>query len=200
MISTPARPDPLWWHSAAHPIPTRVGSVLACLVVALTVAAPGCTRHRSAGPPAAPTPALATQGTTTLVLFFVGEQGLLRREQREVAELPNATPARVRLVLDELLGGSRAGLASPMPWAASVQAVFTDRQGRVFVDLSPSPEPLIAGTSAELAFVYSIVNSIAANCPGVVGVQLLVGGKEVATLGHVNLSRPLSPNLDVVEP
>lgn len=147
-----------------------------------------------------PTAVVAGQGTATLVLFFVGEQGQLRREPREVAELPGGTQARVRLVLDELLGGSRSGLASPMPWAVSVQTVFADREGHVFIDLSPPPQPAIAGTSAELAFVYSIVNSVVANCPGVAGVQLLFGGREVSTLGNIDLRRPLSPNLDVVEP
>lgn len=174
--------------------------LVAWLVLALVVTAPGCARRRPSAPPAMPTAAVTGQGTATLVLFFVGEQGQLRREPREVAELPGATQARVRLVLDELLGGSRSGLASPMPWAVSVQTVFADREGHVFVDLSPPPQPSIAGTSAELAFVYSIVNSVVANCPGVVGVQLLFGGREVATLGNVDLRRPLAPNLDVVEP
>ncbi|HPC81964.1 MAG TPA: GerMN domain-containing protein [Thermoanaerobaculaceae bacterium] len=169
------------------------------VVLGLAMAALGCGR-RAAAPAAVATPVAARPGTSTLVLFFVGEQGRLRRESREVAELPAATQARVRLVLDELLGGSRSGLASPMPWAVTVQAVFADRAGNVFVDLSAPPQPSVAGTSAELAFVYSIVNSVVANCPGVAGVQLLIGGKEVATVGNIDLRRPLAPNLDVVEP
>lgn len=200
MTSTPARPDARRSRTTVPVLAARPGRLAAWLVVALAVAAPGCARRPPSAPPSMPAAVADSQGTATLVLFFVGEEGRLRREAREVAELPAATQARVRLVLDELLGGSRTGLASPMPWAVTVQAVFADRKGHVFVDLSPPPQPSVAGTSAELAFVYSIVNSVVANCPGVVGVQLLFGGKELPSIGNLDLRRPLPPNLDAVEP
>jgi len=197
---TPAGPQPKARRLAPSGLATGLRWLPVALVFGLAVAAPGCARRRPSAPPAMPTAVVASQETTTLVLFFVGEHGLLRREPREVAELPSGTQARVHLVLDELLGGSHSGLASPIPWAVSVQTVFADRKGQVFVDFSSPSQPSIAGTSAELAFVYSIVNSVVANCPGVVGVQLLFGGKEISTLGNLDLRRPLAPNLDVVEP
>jgi len=59
--------------------------LVAWLVLALVITTPGCARRRPSAPPAMPTAAVTGQGTATLVLFFVGEQGLLRREPREVA-------------------------------------------------------------------------------------------------------------------
>ena len=56
------------------------------------------------------------------------------------------------------------------------------------------------GTDGEVALAYATVNSVIANCPGVRRVQVLLGGRQVTTLGHLDLSRPLSPNLNLVAP
>jgi hypothetical protein len=175
----------------------RAGVVIAG--AAILVAITGCGRTQPSQP-GSTEPQVARNASTPLVLFFVGEDGRLRRETRDVPELPEAPQARARLVLEELLAGSRQGLLSPLPWAAAVQAVFIDREGNAYVDLSPPSEPAIAGTSAELAFVYSVVNTVVANCPGVHRVQVLFGGKEIESYGNIALSRPLPPGLDVVAP
>lgn len=145
----------------------------------------------------APIPA-ATAGT--VVLYFVGEDGRLRREAREVPEVPASTPALVRLVLDELLTGSREGLTSPFPWATNIQAVLVDSAGTAFVDLSPPPADAPEGSSVEVTLVYAVVNSITANCRGIERVQILFGGREIETLGHIDLSRPLTASADVGNP
>jgi hypothetical protein len=171
-------------------------------VLALLVTVVALSRRRSAPPPApaagatpAPTPA-----PRKLVLFFPGDDAMLHRELREVPELPEGNPLRIRLVVEELVAGSRDGYAPAFSWAAIVQAVFVDRQGNAYVDLSPPPADGSAGTDGELALAYSTVNSVIANCPEVRRVQVLLGGRQVTTLGHLDLSRPLSPNLKLVAP
>jgi len=151
-------------------------------------------------PATAPETAAPTPIPGHLVLFFPGDDTLLHREAREVPELPTGSAARVRLVLEELMAGSRDGNASVFPWAAGVQAVFVDREGNAYVDLSPPPPDAIAGTETELALAYATTNSVVANCPGVEKLQLLFGGQQVATLGHLDFSRPLAPKLDLVAP
>jgi hypothetical protein len=158
-------------------------------------------RHRApAAPPAIAEPERPTPVPGTLVLFFPGNDALLHRETREVPELPAGALARIRLVLDELLAGSREGLPPAFPWPGSVQAVFLDRDGNAYVDLSPPPADAPKGTEIEATIAYATVNSVVANCPGVRRVQLLFGGREVATLGHLDLSQPLSPNLQFIAP
>lgn len=169
--------------------------VIAAIMLARTPrgSAPG-----SDGPPGALTP---TAASGTLVLYFVAEDGRLRREGREVPEVPASTPALIRLVLDELLTGSRVGLTSPFPWATNVQAVLVDNQGTAYVDLSPPPgEDPPTGSSVEATLVYAIVDSITVNCRGIERVQILFGGREIETLGHIDLSRPLAANADFVNP
>jgi hypothetical protein len=145
--------------------------------------------------PAAPTPV-----TTKVYLFFPGDDTLLHREIREVPELSTAGTTRIRSVVEELLVGSQSGLAPAFPWAATVEAVFVDRNNNAFVDLSPPPEDAIQGTDTELMLAYAVVNSVVANCTGIERVQLLFGGHEVQTLGHLDLSRPLPARPQLVAP
>jgi hypothetical protein len=135
-----------------------------------------------------------------IVLFFVGENGRLRRENRAVPDIPEGTIERAQLAVDELLAGSQQGLASPFPWAVSRQALFIDRHGNAYVDFSPPPSDTTFGTASEIAFAYATVNTIVANCSGVERVQLLFGGREIQTLGHLDLSRPLAPRPELITP
>jgi len=175
-------------------------AALAVLAVFATVVV--LSRHRTPPPPAlatATTPA-PTPVPGVLVLFFPADDTLLHREARQVPEVPAAIGARIRLVVEELIAGSREGYAPAVPWAATVQAVFVDRDGNAYVDLSTPPEGVIEGADGEFAFAFSTVNSVVTNCPGVRRVQVLLGGREVATLGHLDLSRPLPPDLEIVAP
>ena len=57
---------------------------------------------------------------------------------------------------------------------------------------------LPGGSNAEMTAVYSIVDSIAVNFPGIKQVKLLVGGKTVETLkGHLDLRGPLAPDFSL---
>lgn len=179
---------------ALRPIVATVAVVAMLAVVVLL-----SLRHRApAPPPAAAEPEPPTAVPGKLVLFFPADDALLHREAREVPDLPGGALPRIRLVLEELIAGSREGFAPAFPWSPTVQAVFLDREGDAFLDLSAPPADLPTGSEAELAMAYATVNSVVANCPGVRRVQLLFGGHEVATLGHLDLSHPLGPNLELV--
>jgi germination protein M len=140
-----------------------------------------------------PTPTPAPE--QRVILLFVGTDGLLHPELRSVP-LPEEVHARIRVVMDELLAGPRstARLAPPVPYEASLNAVFVNSEGQAFVDLTAPPGPL-TGSSTELMLTYGVVNSIILNCPEISAVQVLFGGHEVDTLtGHLDLSRPLVLN------
>ena len=58
---------------------------------------------------------------------------------------------------------------------------------------------LPGGSRAELLTVYSIVNTIVTNFPAVSRVQLVVNDQITSSLGgHVDLSRPLPPDMTLV--
>ena len=151
--------------------------------------APGRARPVPADQLPTPTPPPEQQ----VVLLFLGDDGQLHPELRTVP-LPGEVGARARVVVEQLLAGSAGGLAPVVPYAADVNAVFVDDRGNAFVDLSAPPEPL-EGSHIELALAYAVVDSVLLNCPELRAVQLLFGGREVATLtGHLDLSRPLVLN------
>ena len=140
-----------------------------------------------------PTPTPAPE--QRIILLFAGRDGMLHPELRSVP-LPDELHERIRVVMSELLVGPRSAsrLSPPVPYQASLEAVFVDQHGNAYVDLTAPPQAL-EGSSTELMLAYGVVNSIILNCPEVSAVQILFGGHEVDTLtGHLDLSRPLVLN------
>jgi spore germination protein GerM len=107
---------------------------------------------------------------------------------------------QLRTVVEELVRGSTTGLASPLPVDTKVLDVFVSARGVAFVSLSKEATGgLTGGSTAELLTVYSVVNSITANFPAVKRVQLLLDDRPVVTFaGHVDVSRPLPPDMTFV--
>lgn len=133
-------------------------------------------------------------------LFYVSEDGLrLSAIERDVPFAEGIEQAR------EIVAAQIAPVAEPLvsavPPGTTLRGVFVTDQGDAYVDLSrevAAAHP--GGTLNELLTVYTIVNALTANLPAVQSVQLLVEGKEVATLaGHVDLRGPLAKNLDWIE-
>jgi len=158
--------------------------------------ASACSKAPSPPPPA---PAPARGQSAFLVLAFPGEDLLLHRETREVPELPESPEAQAKVVLQELFAGPRGPFAPVAWWPAAVQEVLQDGRGTFFVNIVPAP-PTTMGSEGELALSAAVATTLALNVKAVKQVQLLFEGKEVATLGHLDFSRPLPPRWDLVAP
>jgi hypothetical protein len=105
-------------------------------------------------------------------------------------------------ILGALMAGPpNSGLASTFPRDTKVIALFISEEGRAWVDLGIGDGRLKnMDTVSELLAIYSIVNSLALNIPGVKQVKLLVNGSDVATLGgHVSLKYFYKPNMLIVK-
>ncbi len=169
-----------------------IGALLAWLLVTGTTHVAPIEDVIFAEPPPTATPAPEQR----ITLFFAGDDGLLHPEIR-TAPLPEETTARIRVVFGELLAGPRGALQPILPYPAELRTLFVTPSGRVYLDLTGPPEPL-EGSAIELMMIYGLVNSILLNTE-VVAVQVLFDGKERATLtGHLDLSRPLVLNKDLI--
>ena len=78
-----------------------------------------------------------------------------------------------------------------------VKAVYVTPDGVAFVDLS---HEIVAGhpggSLEETLTVFTIVNALTVNLPGISAVQILVDGQEVDTIaGHLDLRHPLAKSL-----
>ncbi len=150
---------------------------------------------------AAPTAAVPASGRKIKArLFYVSEDGTgLTSVERDVPFGEGVEQAR------EIIAAQIAPVAEPLvsavPRGTTLRGLFLTERGDAYVDLSGefvSAHP--GGSLNELLTIYTIVNALTANLPAVQDVQVLVDGREVATLaGHVDLRQPLTKNLAWVQ-
>ncbi len=135
-----------------------------------------------------------------ILLFFPSEEdSLLHGEEREIIS-SSLLIEEARQVVEELLKGSNEGYISPFPPETKLRELFLTEEGVAYVDFSRDiQEKHISGSSAELATIYSIVNSLVYNFKPIKKVFILVEGREKETLGgHINLSQAFKPEFDLV--
>ena len=138
--------------------------------------------------------------TRTITLFFLSERDdLLHAEKRDVPAGRSAAED-IEASVAELLKGPSGDLVSPFPSDTKIRQVFLDEDGTAYVDFSREfAENAAFGASSEMAAVYAVVNTVAANQKAVKRVALLIEGGERETLGgHIDLSRPLLPQYSLV--
>lgn len=136
-------------------------------------------------------------------LFFGSEDGRhLVPVEREIP-LAEGTMAQARAVVEaQLAAVAPAPLVSTIPSGTELRGLYVSDKNEAFVDLDAAVRAQHPGGSMnELFTVYTIVNAITTNLPGVQSVQLLIDGREVDTLaGHVDLRRPLRKNESLITP
>jgi len=133
-------------------------------------------------------------------LFYVSDDGtLLVPTTRDV--LYGATPAEQARRIVEAQVQTPAGLASAIPEGTIVRSVFLTASNEAYVDLGGAVQSGHTGGSLDEALaIYAIVNAVTTNLPEVVGVQVLVEGREVDTLaGHMDLRFPLARAADWIQ-
>jgi hypothetical protein len=127
------------------------------------------------------------------LLFYVTDDGAeLQASSQEV--LYGATPAeQARRIIEAQLQPS-PGRLTAIPAGTQVRSVFVGSKGDAYVDVSAEIRTAHTGGSLNEALaVFTIVNALTSNLPGITAVQILVDGKEVDTLaGHIDLRHPLS--------
>jgi spore germination protein GerM len=182
-----------------------LGALVVVLAVLLLIFFGGGTgekirRLAGAGPAKAEPSSDEPPATIRITLFFLAEgDGLLHGEEREIPAGPSVS-AEAERILAELIRGSDDGLISPLPPEAEVRQVFVTEEGIAYVDFSRDiTEKGSFGSSSELSAVFAVVNSLAYNLKSVKKVALLVEGGERETLGgHVDLTKPFSPDFSII--
>ena len=143
------------------------------------------------------TPPPGTARETPVKMYFRapehsgGPLGLLKPEVRQVAVSADKA-VFLRRILDVLIGGPNTGGYATVPAGTTVRQAFVVDDLAV-VDFSgeiSTHHP--GGVLEELATIYSVVNSVTENVPGIRRVRILVEGTENPTLaGHISLARTL---------
>jgi hypothetical protein len=144
-------------------------------------------------------PAPAAEPRTVTLFFLDDDDDLLHKETRQIASGPTAAEEAER-ALAELIKGSEKGFVSPLPPQTKVRQVFIAPDGQATVDLSREvAEGFAYGSTAELAAVYAVVDTLVFNFKPVKRVVILVEGVEKETLGgHVDLTRAFLADYSLV--
>jgi Sporulation and spore germination len=147
-----------------------------------------------------PSPSAEAQRTINVKLFFesVDAPGLVLEERAIPFSTDLAT--QVRTLVEGLAAGPTTALGPTLSPQTKVLEVFVTARGVAYVDLSAEARDSVTGGSDEEQMtVYSVVDSITTSFPSISRVQLLIDNQPATTLaGHVDLSRPLPPDLTLL--
>lgn len=166
--------------------------LFAFLLFAVVLGALVFRKYETATRKVEPAPAAAPAGNVVATLFFASADGQgLVREGREV-EVEENVEDGIESVVEELIRGPLGSLAPTVPNNVRVLGVQV-KGGVAQIDFGHEfTEGIPQGSSAEMAAVYSIVDTVNTNFPAIKAVQFLVEGKAVSDLnGHLDLSTPL---------
>jgi spore germination protein GerM len=166
----------------------------------------GVAPERIAGPGETPPPAdsaaepFAVKETRQVTLFFLREDdGLLVPEVRDIAAT-GSVAAESEALLVELIKGSAGGLLSALPSETKLRQVFLTKDGIAYADFTKDLTAVLpAGTDAERAAIYAVVDSLAFNFKAIKKVFILIDGEERETLnGHLTLDRAYLPDYSLI--
>jgi len=134
-------------------------------------------------------------------LFFPSANGLVLVPVLQEVALAEGLVPQGREILTAQLQSPPPPYESVIPEGTQLRAFYITDRGDAFVDLSfETSAPHMGGTSAELLAVYAIVHAVTVNLTTIQRVQILIDGREANTLaGHVDLRRPLEPDMSLVQ-
>lgn len=178
--------------------------VLGLSLLALGLLLAGCPGGEEApAPDEAPdeTQPPIVQDVTAADLYFPAYNGFLGVERRQM-DLTGTPEEQIRLLVETLLTGpEQPEHGRAFAEGVTLAEVYVAENGTAYVDLaSPeAQEPPSTGSLHEMQIVYSLVDTVALNVPGVERVALLWNGRQRLTFaGHLDTSVPLAPQTELV--
>jgi spore germination protein GerM len=143
----------------------------------------------------------ATAPVKKVKLFFPSalRDGQLLTEVREIRSSPLPSEEAKQIVA-ELIAGPTAGNLAALPQQTRLRELFVTPDKLAVVDLTKEASLYHpGGVILEIASVYSVVNSLTQNVPGIEKVQIVMEGVEAETLaGHIDTSRPLTAEMSMI--
>jgi spore germination protein GerM len=138
-----------------------------------------------------------------VTLYFPSlHQDALIPEPSEIFNTASAGDRAKQIVSDLIEGPKDDDMATRcLPTSTRLRQIYVLDDGTAWADFNSDLRfGLGGGTDRELMAVYAIVDSIVLNIPEIDRVGLLIEGEPIRTLnGHLDLSRPLGPNIMLVE-
>jgi spore germination protein GerM len=147
-----------------------------------------------------PAPAEEEGNQREITLFFQSADGEeLVPETRKILLTPTVTE-QARQAVRELVEGPQSRLYPTLPADTEVREVFLGKDGTAYVDFSRAlVDGHPGGSAAEIATVFSLVDTLTFNFPEIRRVRILVEGEERDTLKeHLDLRRSYVADMSLV--
>ncbi|MDP1992418.1 MAG: GerMN domain-containing protein [Syntrophales bacterium] len=137
-----------------------------------------------------------------VILFFSDANERFLIPEKRFIPKENGPEEQAQEMVKALLAGSKTGLVNTFPENAELQSVKVEGGDTLLVNFSESlavNHP--GGSTAEMATVYSLTNTLTVNMPSIKKVKILIGGKERESLkGHIGLKNPFTINRELIAP
>ncbi|MDD2852018.1 MAG: GerMN domain-containing protein [Desulfuromonadaceae bacterium] len=170
-----------------------VGTVVPFLVCALFFSIMIWQKYNSSHDLPAPPPQQGEEARRSVALFFALDGSRLVRESREIYPCESEAVC-VKSVLDEIVNGPVGDFDKTVPDGTMIHSVSVSGN-QATIDLNGIfSEAMLSGSAAEMLAVYSLVNTVAVNFPGIQKVKLNIDGNPAAILRHLDLTEPLQPD------
>jgi hypothetical protein len=136
-----------------------------------------------------------------VIYFSDPQERFLMPEKRYVIK-ENDAAAQAKEIVKAVLEGSKAGLVNTFPAGVVLIDVKVGDAGIAFVNFSKNLiKKYHGGSTAEMATIYSLTNSITQNIPSIKKIKILVEGKELSSIkGHISTQKAFSPDLELLIP
>ncbi|MEN6623141.1 MAG: GerMN domain-containing protein [Smithella sp.] len=137
-----------------------------------------------------------------VVIYFSDQQERFLVPEKRYVYIENDSTSQVREITKALVDGSKTKLVNTFPAGTSVKDVRVDDEGTAFINFNKNLIKLHpGGSTAEMATIYSLTNSVTENVSSVKKVKILVDGKDLPSIkGHISTKNAFVPNPDLFAP
>lgn len=149
--------------------------------------------------PASPSSSPAPLAKASVTLYFPSAEGdALAVETREIVDTKRPADRGAQILAALLEGPHAEGSLPAVPSGTMLRRLWVRDDGNAYADFSDELLGVASGGSSdEILTVYAIVDSLTQNVPEIRRVGILVAGRQRTTFGHLDLSRPLPPDLSL---
>jgi len=144
----------------------------------------------------------ASKKKQVAIIWFSDQQERFLVAEKRYINKENDTAEQAKEIVKALLDGSKNGHINTFPKGVALLDVKVDKAGMVSVNFSQSLTKIHpGGSTAEMATIYSLTNSLTENVAGIKKVKILVEGKELNSIkGHISTRKAFRPDPSLFAP
>ena len=138
-----------------------------------------------------------SSASVTLYFPSASDDGLVV-ETRDIVDTKRPADRGAQIIAALLEGPTTPAGLPAVPPGTTLRHLWVREDGSAYADFSEElASGLSRGSAEEIRTVYAIVDSLTTNVPAIRRVGILIAGRERETLGHLDLRRPLAPDLSL---